>query len=337
MKAMVIRGTGQTFELEDRDVPQPGLDEVLVKVHACGVCHSDHVVTEGLWPGLEFPRVTGHEVAGVVKTVGDRVNQLAVGARVGIGWHGGHDGTCDACLNGKFQRCENAKITGVTTDGGYAEYMLIPAVACARIPDGMPYEHAAPLMCAGMTSFNALRNSGARSGDLVGIQGIGGLGHLAVQYAKAMGFEVAAISRGPEKEALARQLGAHHYIDAETESAGAKLAALGGAKAILATAANAASISALAQGLSIEGCLLIVGIPSEPLHINAQDLISGNRRVQGWSSGTATDSTDALLFAQRQGIAPMIEVFSLTDIAAAFKKMMQGKVRFRAVLQISDT
>jgi len=336
MKVMVIRGTGQPFEQEERDVPQPGLGEVLVKVHACGVCHSDHVVTEGLWPGLTFPRVAGHEVAGVVKAVGDRVNRLAVGTRVGIGWHGGHDGACDACLNGRFQRCENAKITGVTTDGGYAEYLLIPAVACAKIPDGMPYEHAAPLMCAGMTSFNALRNSGARSGDLVAIQGIGGLGHLAVQYAKAMGFEVAAISRGPEKEAFARQLGAHHYIDAEKMSAGAKLAALGGAKAILATASNAVSISLLAEGLGTEGCLLIVGVPSEPLRINAQEIISGNCRIQGWSSGTATDSTDALSFAQKQGIAPMIEVFPLADVAAAFKKMMQGKVRFRAVLQISD-
>ena len=337
MKAMVIQGIGRPFEKEEREVPQPERGEVLVKVHACGVCHSDQVVTDGLWPGLEFPRVAGHEVAGEVITVGSQVDQFVVGARVGIGWHGGHDGTCCACLNGKFQGCENAKITGVTTDGGYAEYMLIPAVACAKIPDDMPYKYAAPLMCAGMTSFNALRNSGARSGDLVAIQGIGGLGHLAVQYAKAMGFEVAAISRGSEKEALARQLGAHHYIDTEKESAGSKLTALGGAKVIFATASDAVSISALTEGLGIEGCLLIVGVPNEPLHINAQDMISGNRRIQGWSSGTATDSTDALAFAQIQGIVPMIEVFPLADIEAAFKKMLQGKVRFRAVLQISDT
>ena len=334
MKVMAVHGKGKPFVEEERDTPQPGPGEVRIKVHACGVCHSDHVVTEGLWPGLVFPRVPGHEVAGIVDAVGDGVAQLDVGTRVGVGWHGGHDGTCDACLAGHYQQCQNAKITGVTSDGGYAEHMIAPAVACARIPEGMDFEVAAPLMCAGISTFNSLRNSGARSGDLVGIQGLGGLGHVAVQMARAMGFEVAAISRGSEKEALARELGAHHYIDTDQASASERLAAAGGAKVIMATAPNAAVISSLVDGLGVEGCLLVLGVPLEPLQINAQALISYFRRVQGWSSGTATDSTDTLAFAQLHGVKAMTEIFPLSQTGAAFEKMMQGNVRYRAVLQV---
>ncbi len=337
MKAMVVRRTGGPFEFEERPVPRPGAGQVLVRVYACGVCHSDQVVTEGLWPGLDFPRVAGHEVAGVVEAVGDGVDHIAVGKRVGIGWHGGHDGTCDACLAGRFQGCENAKITGVTTDGGYAEFLVIPAVACAPLPNGMPFEQAAPLMCAGVTSFNALRHSGARAGDLVGIQGLGGVGHLAVQYARAMGFEVAAISRGSGNATFAHQLGAHHYVDTDKEPAGSALASLGGAKAILATAPDAASISALPDGLGRGGSLVVVGVPGEPVQFSAQGLISGNRSIQGWSSGTATDSTEALSFAQMQGIEPMIEVFPLADLSTAFEKMVHGKVRFRAVVRVTES
>ena len=335
MKAMVVHSPGKPFTQEEREVQQLRPGEVRIRVHACGICRSDELVTAGLWPGLEYPRVPGHEVAGVVDAIGDGVNRLAVGARVGVGWHGGHDGTCDACLSGKFQRCQNARITGISTDGGYAEYMIAPAIACARIPDGMEFDQAAPLLCAGITSFNALRNSGARSGDLVGVQGLGGLGHLAIQYARAMGFEVAAISQGQEKEQFAHRLGAHHYVDTKTESAAARLTAFGGAKAILATAPDAASVSALVEGLGTDGSLIVVGVPSEPLKIEAQALISGYRRVLGWSSGTAVDSTDAMAFAQQQGIEAMIETFSLDQTSTAFERMMQGKVRFKAVLQLA--
>jgi D-arabinose 1-dehydrogenase-like Zn-dependent alcohol dehydrogenase len=333
MKKVLVRAAGGPLELEESGVPEPGPGEVRIKVHACGVCHSDRFVTEGLWPGLEFPRSPGHEVAGVVDALGEGVEQFRAGDRVGVGWHGGHDGTCDVCLTGRFIHCRNARITGISFDGGYGEYILVPAVAVARMPDELDFAEAAPLLCAGVTTFNALRNAGARSGDLVAIQGLGGLGHLGVQYARAMGFETVAISRGTDKEDFARKLGAHHYVDATRKDFPETMAALGGARVILATAPHAKSISALVPGLGLEGCLLVVAAPFEPIEVGAIDLLSKDARVQGWSSGSAADSTDAMAFAAKHGVRPMIETFPLERASEAVDTMMKGTVRFRAVIE----
>jgi len=334
MKSMVVRSANQPLVAEERPVPEPGPGEVRIKVHACGICHSDHFVTGALWPGLELPRVPGHEIAGVIDTVGEGVTQLAAGDRVGLGWHGGHDGTCKNCLSGHFMNCDAGQVTGISFDGGYGEYVCAPAVAVARLADGMSFTDAAPLLCAGITTFNALRNSGARPGDLVGIQGLGGLGHLGVQYARAMGFEVVAISRGSDKEEFAGKLGAHHYVDSTRADFVDAMQTLGGARVILATAPHAKAISQLFPGLGIEGNLMVVAAPFEPLQIDPIELISMTRRVQGWPSGTAADSTDAVAFAQQHGVRPMVERFPLDEAQAAFDRMMSGEVRFRAVLEI---
>jgi D-arabinose 1-dehydrogenase-like Zn-dependent alcohol dehydrogenase len=334
MHTMVVVEANAPLRSEDRPLPQPGRGEVRIAVRACGVCHSDSFVTQGLWPGLKLPRVPGHEVTGVIDAVGDGVTRLAPGDRVGVGWHGGHDGSCPACLRGRFLNCEQGRVTGVTVDGGYAEAMTIPAVAVAPLPAGLDFAEAAPLLCAGVTTFNALRNAGARPGDLVAVQGLGGLGHLGVQYARAMGFEVAAVARGADKAALARELGAHHYVDSEREDAGRALAKLGGARVVLATAPNAAAISGLVPGLGLEGVLLVVAAPGEPLSVSAFDLIGRNARVQGWASGTAADSADALRFSQAHGVRAWIERFRLADADAAVARMLSGKARFRAVLEV---
>ncbi len=334
MKSMFVRSPKSGFVLEERDRPEPGHGQIRIKVLACGVCHSDHLVTDGLWPGLQFPRVPGHEVAGVVDALGEGVQRFRVGDRVGLGWHGGHDGTCDVCLTGRFIHCRNARITGISLDGGYQEYLVAAEVAFASMPMGLDFAEAAPLLCAGLTTFNALRNSGARSGDLVAIQGLGGLGHLGVQYARAMGFEVVAISRGTDKEEFAHKLGAHHYVDSNRKDFADAMARLGGAHVILATAPHSKSISALVPGLGLEGCLLIVAAPFEPIEIGAIDLISRDARVQGWSSGTATDSTDAMSFAAKHGVRPMIERFPLSEASHAVDAMTKGTVRFRAVLDM---
>jgi propanol-preferring alcohol dehydrogenase len=329
---MVVRAPNEPLVAEERPVPEAGPGQVRIKVHACGICYSDHLVTGQLWPGLELPRVPGHEIAGVIDVVGDGVTQFKPGDRVGLGWHGGHDGTCTHCLAGHFIHCESAQITGISYDGGYGDYVVAPAVAVARLTDEMSFAEAAPLLCAGITTFNALRNSDARSGDVVGVQGLGGLGHLGVQYARAMGYEVVAISRGADKEGFAKELGAHHYVDSSRDDFAEAMQSLGGARVILATAPNAKSISQLVPALGIEGNLLIVGAPFEPIEISALDLISMTRRVQGWPSGTATDSTDAVAFAQKHGVRPMIEKFPLDDAQAAYERMMSGKARFRVVL-----
>jgi D-arabinose 1-dehydrogenase-like Zn-dependent alcohol dehydrogenase len=329
---MVVRTPKAPFVLEDRAIPEPSRGEVRIRVHACGVCHSDSFTAEGLWPGLQLPRVPGHEVAGVIDALGEGTTRFRVRDRVGLGWHGGHDGSCDACLRGKFLQCKNARVTGIAYDGGYAEYVIAPEIAVAPIPDGLEFAETAPLLCAGVTTFNALRNVGARSGDLVGVQGLGGLGHLGVQYARAMGFEVAAISRGTDKEEFARKLGAHHYVDSGRKDFAQTLTGLGGARVILATAPDAAAISALVAGLGIEGCLLIVAAPFEPISVGAADLILRDGRVQGWSSGSAADSADAMRFAALHGVRPMIERYPLTEATRAYGAMMQGTVRFRAVL-----
>ena len=294
MKAAQISKAGGDFELVERDIPEPVAGHVRVKVDACGICHSDILVKEGLWPGLQYPRVPGHEIAGRIDALGGNVVGWKVGQRVGVGWHGGHDFACDECRRGDFAMCANRKVTGIDYDGGYAEYMIAPTEALAAIPDNVLPEEAGPFMCAGVTVFNALRNSGARAGDVVAVQGIGGLGHLGVQYARRMGFETVALGRGKDKEPLARKLGAHHYIDSEAVDTVAELQKLGGARVILATAPSAKAISAVVGGLSPSGNLLIPAAPLEPLTIGTLPLIMGRRSVSGCYSGTARDSQDAL-------------------------------------------
>ena len=308
--------------------------QVRVKVEACGICHSDALVKDGIWPGLQYPRVPGHEIAGRVDAVGDNVTSWAVGQRVGVGWHGGHCFVCEQCRRGDFAMCVNRKVTGIDFDGGYATHVIVPAAALAAIPDDLPAEEAGPFMCAGVTVFNALRNSGARAGDVVAVHGIGGLGHLGVQYARRMGFNTVAINRGKDKEELARQLGAHSYIDATAQDVVAELQKLGGASVILATAPNAQAISGLVDGLAPSGKLLVPAAPLEPLSINVFSLIMKRSSVAGWYSGTAKDSQDTLEFSALSGVHPMIEKYPLDKVAEAYEQMHSGKVRFRVVLTL---
>src|SRR5437899_10566072 len=332
MKAAQISKPGADFELVERDIPEPGAGQVRVKVEACGVCHRHFVVKEGLWPGLQYPRVPGHEVAGRIDAVGSNVTQWKTGQRVGVGWHGGHDFDCEQCRRGDFAMCVQRKVTGVDFDGGYAEYMIARAETLAAIPDALPAEEAGPFMCAGVTVYNALRHSGARAGEVVAVHGIGGLGHLGVQYARQMGFATVAITRGNDKEALARQLGAHHYIDALATDAVTALQKLGGARVILATAPNAQAISALVDGLSAGGTLLVPAAPAEPLTINVLSLISGRRSVAGCYSGTARDAQGTLAFSALTGVHPMIEQYPLGRVGEAYEQMLSGRARFRVVL-----
>jgi len=335
MKAAQISKPGGDWELIERDIPDPSTGEVRVKVEACGICHSDSLVKEGLWPGLQYPRVPGHEIAGRIDAVGENVTAWTKGQRVGVGWHGGHCFVCEQCRRGDFAMCVNRKVTGIDFDGGYAEYMIAPATALAAIPDELPAEEAGPFMCAGVTVFNALRNSGARAGDLVAVHGIGGLGHLGVQYARQMGFETVAINRGSDKEAPARKLGAHHYIDATAQDVVSELQRLGGARVILATAPNAQAISVLVDGLAPSGKLLVPAAPAEPLTINVFSLITRRSSVAGWYSGTARDSQDTLEFSSLSGVHPMIEKYPLDQVARAYEQMHSGKVRFRVVLTLA--
>jgi D-arabinose 1-dehydrogenase-like Zn-dependent alcohol dehydrogenase len=336
MKVAQISKAGGDFELVEREIPQPGPGQVLVKVEACGICHSDVFVKDGVWPGLRYPRVPGHEVAGRVDALGDRVTNCKKGDRVGVGWHGGHDFVCDQCRRGDFAMCMNRKVTGIDFDGGYAEYMIAPAEALAAIPDELPAEEAGPFMCAGVTVFNALRNSGARAGDVVAVQGIGGLGHLGVQYARRMGFETVALGRGKDKEPLAKKLGAHHYIDSDVVDSIAELQKLGGARVILATAPNAKAISSVVDGLGVNGNLLIPAAPNDPLSNSVTPLIMGRRQISGWYSGTARDSQDTLKFSALSDVHPMIEKYSLAQVAAAYEQMHSGKARFRVVLTMGN-
>jgi len=334
MKAAQISKPGGDWELVERDIPEPGAGQVRVKVEACGICHSDFVVKEGLWPGLQYPRVPGHEVAGRIDAVGGNVIEWKKGQRVGVGWHGGHCFVCAQCKRGDFAMCVNRKVTGVDFDGGYAEYMIAPAAALALIPEELPAEEAGPFMCAGVTVYNALRNSGARGGDVVAVHGIGGLGHLGVQYARQMGFKTVALGRGKDKEELAKKLGAHHYIDSGTGDAAAELQKLGGANVILATAPNAQAISALVDGLSAGGKLVMPAAPTDSLTINPMSLFLQSRSVLGWYSGTAKDSQDTLEFSALTGVHPMIEKYPLSRVAEAYEQMHSGKVRFRVVLTL---
>jgi D-arabinose 1-dehydrogenase-like Zn-dependent alcohol dehydrogenase len=303
-----------------------------VKVEACGICHSDALVKEGYWPGIQYPRVPGHEIAGRIDAVGADVTLWKAGQRVGVGWHGGHCFICDPCRRGEFILCRNEKITAISFDGGYAEYMIAPAEAVAAMPDDLPADEAAPLLCAGITVFNAMRNAGARAGDTVAIQGIGGLGHLGIQYARQMGFRTVAIGRGGDKEPLARKLGAHEYVDTSKGSAADALQKLGGAHVILATAPDSKSTSPLIDGLAPNGKLLIVGAGAEPLTFTPIQLIGPRRTVRGWPSGTAKDSEDTLRFSSLTGVRPMIERYPLEKAAEAYQQMIGGKARFRVVL-----
>jgi D-arabinose 1-dehydrogenase-like Zn-dependent alcohol dehydrogenase len=334
MKAAQISKAGGDWELVERDIPEPAVGQVRVKVEACGICHSDAVVKEGVWPGLQYPRVPGHEIAGRIDAIGDNVTAWTTGQRVGVGWHGGHCFVCEQCRRGDFAMCVNRKVTGIDFDGGYADYMIAPASALAAIPDELPAEEAGPFMCAGVTVFNALRNSGARAGDVVAVHGIGGLGHLGVQYARRMGFNTVAINRGRDKEELARQLGAHSYIDATAQDVVAELQKLGGASVILATAPNAQAISGLVDGLAPSGKLLVPAAPLEPLSINVFSLITKRSSVAGWYSGTAKDSQDTLEFSALSGVHPMIEKYPLDKVAEAYEQMHSGRVRFRVVLTL---
>jgi D-arabinose 1-dehydrogenase-like Zn-dependent alcohol dehydrogenase len=337
MKAMQVSRAGAEFELVIRDIPEPGISQVRVKVEACGICHSDMFAKEGLFPGSTFPRIPGHEAAGVIDKLGEGITTWKVGQRVGVGWYSGHCGVCEQCRRGDFISCQYMAPTGILRDGGYAQYVIVSQDALAAIPEGLSAIEAAPLMCGGITTFNALRNSGARPGDNAAIEGIGGLGHLAVQFARKMGFNTIAISRGKNKKDLAEKLGAHRYIDSEASDCGQELQKMGGARVILATAPSSKSMSALVEGLSTNGTLLIVAAAMEPLMINPITLIRGRRSVRGWPSGTAKDSEDALKFCVLTGVRAMTEIFNLEDAAIAYDSMMAGKVRFRAVLKIDDT
>ena len=332
MKAAQISKPGGDFEFVERAIPEPGPGQVRVKVEACGICHSDALVKEGLWPGLQYPRVPGHEIAGRVDAVGSGVTNWEKGRRVGVGWHGGHDLICEQCRRGDFAMCVNRKVTGIDFDGGYAEYLIAPALALAAIPDELPAEEAGPFMCAGVTVYNALRNSGARAGDVVAVQGIGGLGHLGIQYARQMGFQTVALGRGQDKEPLAKKLGAHRYIDSNVADTVAELQKLGGARVILATAPSAKAISSVVEGLGVNGALLVPAAPPDPLTISVLPLIMGRRSVSGCYSGTARDSQDTLEFSAQSGVHPMIEKYPLSRVAEAYEQMHSGKVRFRVVL-----
>jgi len=332
MRAAQIARPAGPLEIVEREIPQPEAGWVRIKVQACGVCHSDSLVKEGHWPGLQYPRVPGHEVVGVVDAVGTGVTQWKPGQRVGVGWHGGHCGHCDACRSGNFFGCQVAlQITGTSFDGGYADSMVAPAIALALVPEDLSAVEAAPLMCAGITTYNALRNSNARPGDVVAVLGLGGLGHLGVQYAAKMGFKTVGIARGADKEPLARRLGAHHYIDSQAQDPAAELLKLGGARVILATVTNGDAMSAVQSGLGVNGTLVVIGA-AESLQVSPLVLIGGRRSVKGWYSGTAIDSQDTLKFSVLTGVRSMNEVYPLEKVAEAYERMMSGKARFRVVL-----
>ncbi len=332
MKVAQVTRPGGDFEIVEREIPKPDAGQVRIKVQACGVCHSDQLTKDGMWPGIQYPRVPGHEVAGIIDEAGAGVSEWKTGQRVGVGWHGGQDGTCLSCRRGDFRNCRNAKVTGVSFDGGYEQYMLAPVEALVAIPESLSDVDAAPLLCAGITTFNALRHSGALPGDLVAVQGVGGLGHLGIQFASKFGYKVAAIGRGPENAPLAKKLGANVYIDSKAGSPAEALQQLGGAQAILATAPNSKAMSELIDGLGPNGRFMVVGAAPEPIEVTPLQLISKSRTIQGWYSGTPTDSEDTLRFAELTGVRPMIETHPLEKAGEAYARMMSGKAQFRVVL-----
>jgi D-arabinose 1-dehydrogenase-like Zn-dependent alcohol dehydrogenase len=332
MQAVQVAKANGEFELVERDIPKPGNRQVRVKVQACGICHSDSFTKMGAFPGIQFPRVPGHEVVGVLDAVGADVPEWKLGARVGVGWHGGHCGHCHSCRRGDFITCSTGQIPGISYDGGYAQYMIAPFEALAAIPEELSAEQAAPLLCAGITTYNALRHSGAQAGDLVAILGIGGLGHLGVQFAAKMGFHTVAIARGTDKEPLARKLGAKEYIDSTQQNVAEAMTKLGGARVILATLTDAKSMSDAVGALGVDGKLMVIGASMQPIEVPPIALIGARRSIAGWPSGTSADSEDTLDFSVMTDIRPMIETFPLARAAEAYERMMSGKARFRVVL-----
>jgi D-arabinose 1-dehydrogenase-like Zn-dependent alcohol dehydrogenase len=332
MRAVQVSKAGGSFELVEREVPEPGRGQALVRVHACGICHSDSYAKEGGFPGVSYPLVPGHEIAGVIESLGEEVHGWEVGQRVGVGWFGGNCGYCEPCRRGDLIACQNMGIPGITFDGGYADFVLVKASAMALVPDDLAAQDAAPLLCAGITTYNALRHSGAHGGDLVAILGVGGLGHLGVQFAAKLGFDTVAIARGRGKEELARRLGACHYIDSTSQDPAAELNRLGGAKVVLATVTSASAMTAVLGGLGRRGKLLIVGASMEPMQMPPAMLIGGNKSIAGHASGTSIDSEDTLAFSVLSGVRPMIETRPLEQAAEAYERMMSGEARFRMVL-----
>lgn len=336
MRAIEIEKAGADFVLVEREIPQPGPDEILIKVEACGVCHSDSFVKEGTFPGIEYPRIPGHEVIGRVVKCGKNITLWTKDQRVGIGWHGGHCLECEACRRGEFIHCRNAKVTGIHFDGGYAEYLVASAEAIVKIPEELKSIEAAPLLCAGVTTFNALRNSSATPGSVVAVLGIGGLGHLAIQYANKLGYKVVAISQGNKKKRLAKNLGAHHYINSKKKSVTEELQKLGGANVILVTAPNSRAMSAAIDGLNIKGTMIIIGVTNDPIKVSPSQLVSGQKSIKGWPSGDAKASEDTLSFSSLQDIRPKIETYPLERASEAYQQMITNKALFRAVLTVEN-
>ena len=335
-RAVQVTAAGGAFELVQKQFADPGPGQVRIRVKACGICHSDSITKLGVFPWIEYPRVPGHEIAGVIDAVGDGEHLFKVGQRVGLGWHGGHCNYCAPCRRGDFILCENGQVSGVSFDGGYADYVVAPANAVAFMPDELKDEEAGPLLCAGITTYNSLRNSGARPGDTVAILGIGGLGHLGVQYAAKSGYRTVAIARGQDKAPLAKQLGAHVYLDSTKQDAMAELQKLGGAVVILSTVTDAATLAAAVNGLAPNGKLIIVGVPEKPLDVNTVPMILGRLSIVGWPAGTGMDCEDTLRFSALTGVRPMIETFPLEKAEDAYNRMMSGKARFRAVIKVSE-
>jgi D-arabinose 1-dehydrogenase-like Zn-dependent alcohol dehydrogenase len=332
MKVAIVPKAKADFELIERDVPTPGSGQVRIKVTGCGVCFSDHMVKDGLMPWISYPRSPGHEITGVIDEIGPHVTSLKKGQKVGVGWHGGHDFTCLQCRRGDFINCANEKWTGIHYDGGYAEYMIAPWEAVAAMPDGLDPIEAAPLLCAGITTFNALRHGGAIPGDLVAVLGVGGLGHLGIQFANKFGYQVVGISRGKQSEPLARKLGAHMYIDSSATNAAEELKKLGGARVILSTAPSGKAMASLVDGLGANGRMLVIGAGPDPIEVQTGTMIFGNKELKGWASGTAPDSEDTLRFAAYTGVRPMVEKYPLDKVNEAYNRMTSGKAQFRVVL-----
>jgi D-arabinose 1-dehydrogenase-like Zn-dependent alcohol dehydrogenase len=335
MRSVQVSTPGGPFEIVDRDIPEPGPTQVRIKVQACGICHSDSITKEGLFPGILYPRVPGHEIAGIIDALGKDIvtsTELKVGQRAAVGWHGGHCGHCESCRRGDFVTCRYAQVPGISYDGGYSDYVIVPSEAVALVPDELSATEAAPLMCAGITTYNALRNSGAHPGDVVAILGIGGLGHLGIQFASKMGFKTIALARGKEEEELVKRLGAVQYIDNRSQNSVEELNKLGGAKVILATAPSGKAMSQILGGLAVGGKIVIIGASDEPIEVNPLLFIQGRRSLIGWPSGTSIDSQDTLSFSVLSGVRPMNQVFPLERAAEAYDLMMSGKARFRCVL-----
>jgi D-arabinose 1-dehydrogenase-like Zn-dependent alcohol dehydrogenase len=332
MKVAQIPKAGADFQIVEREIPNPSAGQVRIKVQACGVCHSDQFTKEGTWPGIQYPRVPGHEVVGLIDELGAGVTEWKKGQRVGVGWHGGHDDTCLQCRRGDFRNCRNLKVPGISYDGGYQQYMVAPVEALVAMPESLDAAEAAPLLCAGITMYNALRHSGAMPGDLVAVLGIGGLGHLGIQFANKFGYRVAAIGRGSESAALAKKLGASVYIDNKVTNPAEALQKLGGAQVILATAPSSKSMTEVFDGLAPNGKLMVIGATTDPIEVTPVQLVTGSRSIQGWASGTTADEEDTLQFAQLTGVRPMIETYPLEKAAEGYARMISGKAQFRVVL-----